>query len=94
MQNIKNSFNSLKDYCEHEEFKGWDPFDGLNSKIFQAIPILKKTKLFRLICIQFFKRSSINLRPLFLVKKGYNPKGLGLFLAGYCNLYKIEKKGN
>jgi rhamnogalacturonyl hydrolase YesR len=92
LQRIQNSFNSLKDYCEHEEFKGWDPFDGLNSKIFQAMPVLKKIKLFRLICIQFFKRSSINFRPLFMVKKGYNPKGLGLFLAGYCNLYKIEKK--
>lgn len=26
------------------------------------------------------------------VKKDYNPKGLGLFLSGYCNLYTIDPK--
>jgi rhamnogalacturonyl hydrolase YesR len=26
------------------------------------------------------------------VKTDFNPKGLGLFLTGYCNLYKIDKK--
>ena len=31
--NIDNSFNKLKTYCEKEQFKGWDPYDGLNSKI-------------------------------------------------------------
>jgi rhamnogalacturonyl hydrolase YesR len=34
----------------------------------------------------------VNFRPLLGVKKDYNPKGLGLFLSGYCNLYKAEKK--
>jgi rhamnogalacturonyl hydrolase YesR len=27
-----------------------------------------------------------------LVEKGYNPKGLGLFLTAYCNLYKVDNK--
>lgn len=36
------SFSALKSYCEQEHFKGWDPYDGLNSKVFQAIPFLKK----------------------------------------------------
>jgi hypothetical protein len=25
-----------------------------------------------------------------LIRKGYNPKGIGLFLSGYCNLYQIS----
>ena len=29
---IKKSFKALKSYCEAEDFKGWDPYDGLNSK--------------------------------------------------------------
>jgi rhamnogalacturonyl hydrolase YesR len=90
-ENIKVSFEKLKSYCEHEQFKGWDPFDGLNSKLFQATP-LKNIRFFRLALIQAFKRSPINLRPIFLVKKDYNPKGIGLFLTSYCNLYKIEPK--
>ena len=33
------SFLALKDYCESEKFKGWDPYDGLNSKLFQLSPL-------------------------------------------------------
>ena len=78
----------LKSYCEKEQFKGWDPYDGLNSKVFRTIPFLKNSALCRLAVIQGFKRSPVNLRPLALVPKEYNAKGIGLFLQGYCNLYK------
>lgn len=81
------SLNILKDYCEREVFKGWDPYDGLNSKIFQATP-LKNWDLTRLAWIQTFKRNPVNLRKLFLVPKEYNAKGIALFLKGYCNLFK------
>lgn len=77
----------LKRYCETECFKGWDPYDGLNSKLFQTLPFLKHSELCRLIVIQGFKRCPINLRKLVLIPKGYNAKGIGLFLSGYCNLY-------
>lgn len=86
------SFCKLKSYCEQEHFKGWDPYDGLNSKVFQALPFLKKSALCRLIMIQGFKRSPINLRKLAFVPKEYNAKGIGLFLSGYCNLYQIVQK--
>ena len=84
------SFNKLKKYCEQEDFKGWDPYDGLNSTLYQNI-FLKKNWYFRLAWIQFFKLNPINLRPYFLVAKDYNPKGLGLFLFSYCTLLEIEK---
>lgn len=80
----------LKEYCEAEGFKGWDPYDGLNSRIFQNIPFLKRSALCRLVLIQGFKRSPINLRSLAMVPKEYNAKGIGLFLQGYCNLYKAD----
>lgn len=79
---------SLKDYCELEQFKGWDPYDGLNSKILMAIPGLKNNSFFRLAVIQFFKRNPINLRKIAIVPKDYNAKGIGLFLQGYCNLHE------
>lgn len=83
-----NSFKKLKLYCEAEGFKGWDPYDGLNSKVFQALPWLKQSALCRLVMIQGFKRSPWNLRRIAMVSKEYNAKGIGLFLQGYCNLYK------
>ncbi|SHG68448.1 hypothetical protein SAMN05443144_1459 [Fodinibius roseus] len=94
MQSLASeSFLKLKLYCEREEFKGWDPYDGLNSKLFQTTP-LRKWSMARLVWIQLFKRNPVNLRPLVNISKGYNPKGVGLFLTGYCNLYKIAKNGD
>ena len=89
IDNIICSLLLLKIFCEKERFKGWDPYDGLNSKVFQVIPFLKRSALCRLVMIQGFKRCPINLRKLAVVPKDYNAKGIGLFLSGYCNLYHI-----
>ena len=86
--NFINPFLQLKRYCEAEGFRGWDPYDGLNSRVFQAIPLLKRSALCRLVVIQGFKRCPVNLRRLALVPKEYNAKGIGLFLQGYCNLLR------
>lgn len=92
MEQFITSFNKLKSYCEKEQFKGWDPYDGLNSKIFQALPFFKNSALCRLIVIQGFKRCPFNLRPIAMVPKEHNAKGIGLFLSGYCNLYHAVNK--
>jgi len=90
--NTDRSFEILKQYCENANFKGWDCYDGLNSSIFKAIPIIRSSKFAKLAWIQLFKKSPVNLRNLFFVQKDYNPKALGLFLTAYCNLYKFENK--
>lgn len=89
---VLSSFKKLKKFCETESFKGYDPYDGLNSKLFKSIPFISKNRIARLVWIQFFKRFPFNLRPFVGIKKEYNSKGLGLFLSGYCNLYKLEPK--
>lgn len=89
---VASSFLKLKNYCEDEKFKGWDPYDGLNSKIFEFLPF-KHWDIARLTWIQGFKRSPINFRKLLLVPKQYNAKGIGLFLSGYCNLYELALNG-
>jgi hypothetical protein len=58
---FENSLSSLVEFIEQEEYKGWDPYDGLNSKLFQSIPIIKDSRFFRLAWIQFFK----NLQLIF-----------------------------
>lgn len=94
MQEAQDSFSRLRAYCEAEDFKGWDPYDGLNSKLAQILLPLKHSALLRLCIIQGFKRCPVNLRRLALVPKEHNAKGIGLFLQGYCNLYKIVKEQN
>ena len=64
MENIRNSFDKLKDYCKDEGFKGYDPYDGLNSSFFNAIPFFSKNRFAKLAWIQFFKRFPFNLRRL------------------------------
>ena len=91
---IYDSLYRLKKYCEKEQFMGWDPYDGLNSKLFHAIPFLDKIPFCRLVMIQTFKRNPFNLRRLALIPKQHNAKGIGLFLQGYCNLYKAVQKDN
>lgn len=85
---LLDTFKILRDYCEAEQFKGWDPYDGLNSEVFQHIPFLNQSAFVRLLLIQGFKRFPFNIRSLLLVPKNYNTKGLALFLKGYCNLYR------
>ncbi len=89
---VLKSLATLEEWCEREEFKGWDPYDGLNSSLFRSIPLISKNRFTRLIWIQAFKRSPVNFRNISGVNKEYNPKGLGLFLSGYCNLYTMEPK--
>jgi hypothetical protein len=87
MEIVEKSFEKLENYCRNENFKGWDPYDGLNSPFFQSIPFISKNRIARLLWIQIFKRSPINFRKIAGVKKDYNPKSLGLFLSAYCNMY-------
>lgn len=91
--NIDSSFLRLLNYCESENYKGWDPYDGLNSRIFNATP-LKYWDIARLAWIQAFKRSSTNFRQILLVPKQHNSKAIGLFLNGYCNLFKLASLGD
>ncbi len=92
MMDIRDSFLKLRTYCEKMDFRGWDPYDGLNSRIFQSFPFLRKSRLARLLWIQLFKRSPLNLRKPALVPREYNPKGVALFLNGFCNLYRKDNR--
>jgi hypothetical protein len=91
-QHIKSSFLDLLYYCKEEQFKGYDPYDGLNSRFFQSLPFIPKSRFCRLVWIQFFKRSPLNLRKWVGIDPEYNPKAVGLFLSTYCVMYKRERK--
>ncbi|MDD3641952.1 MAG: aspartate-semialdehyde dehydrogenase [Candidatus Krumholzibacteria bacterium] len=70
-------------------FRGFDPYDGLGSRVFRMSPFFR-SKTCRLVWIQLFKRSPVNLRPAALVPKGRNPKGLALVIRGLADLYRLE----
>lgn len=77
---IEEKLKLLESYLEKNEFKGWDPFDGLNSKIFQSSPF-SNSRLFRLLWLQTFKISPVNFRKITGTKKEVNPNTLGIALT-------------
>jgi hypothetical protein len=76
-------------YCRANDWAGYDPYDALNSRIFEALPFLN-SRLPRLALTQLLKRSPVNIRPLLLIPKTQNPKALSLFLGG---LLKLSRSG-
>ena len=84
----ENVLKKMVECAERKDYRGWDPYDGLNSIIFRN-SILYSKRIFRLLIIQFFKRCPFNLRPFFLVPKQRNPKGIALFASGFLSLYKL-----
>jgi hypothetical protein len=67
------------------QFRGFDPYDGLNSTYFDKSPF-SRSRLCRLAWTQFNKRLPINLRQICAIQDHANPKGLALFLSGSLDL--------
>ncbi len=87
--NVKSHIDKLKKYIEDNNFKGYDPYDALNSPILRALAF--DSKILRILFIQALKKFPINLRPILGVPVGRNPKALGLFLWGYAKGYRVER---
>ena len=73
---ISNSFEKLHKYVVEEEYKGFDPYDTLCS----PFPFKSFTSWGPVIATQIQKRNPINVRSILGIKKGHNPKAMGLFL--------------
>jgi hypothetical protein len=84
---LEQIYERLFAYCAEQEFAGYDPFDGLNSRVFQVTP-LQGFRLTRLAWLQVFKRSSVNLRPALFVKKSVNPKAVALFALAELSRFR------
>jgi hypothetical protein len=79
---------STLNYVESQNYRGYNKHDGLNSPILHALA--GKTKLLRLLCIQLVTRFPVNLRPLLMVKKSVNAKGMALFSRAYLTLHELS----
>ena len=91
---LKTAHRDLWKWCRAEGLAGYDPFDGLNSRLFQAAP-LRKSRTARLAWIQFHKRSPINFRSLIGVPRERNAKAIALFtLAALADFRRHPTKEN
>ena len=89
---FQSAYDELFSWCQAHDFAGHDPFDALNSRLFQATP-LAQSRNARLIWTQLFKRSPLDVRPLARVPRERNPKGIALFvLAQLANYRRVRTK--
>ena len=66
---FESVYEKLAAWCRARDYAGHDPFDGLNSSLFQVAPLLRRSRLARLAWTQAFKRSPFNLRSLAAIKQ-------------------------
>ena len=82
---LVEAIQALRTWIENRQFKGYEPFDLLNSpylasswarKAFPGIPLIQAGKHF----------AGQRVRRLLKVPPSRNPKALGLCLSAYCDL--------
>ena len=75
----------LERFMDGEQFRGWDPYDALNS------PILQKITGFHSIpqraAIHGLKLLPVNLRGPLRIEKEHNPTTMSFSIDAYANLY-------
>jgi hypothetical protein len=91
---LKTAHEQLWKWCRAEGYAGYDPYDGLNSRLFQATPF-KNSRPARLAWIQFHKRSPVNFRSLVGVPRERNAKAIALFsLAALADFRRQPSREN
>jgi len=88
-EKVHGHIEALMEYLEAEDYAGYDPYDALNSPLIRRLSA--NNKWLQIAATQLLRRCPVNLRPILGVRKGHNPKGIGLFLWGYAKLYVLDK---
>src|SRR5438309_7093822 len=86
-EGLKEAWQKLDKYCTARGWRGYDPYDGLNSPLARVLP----GKTARQAWTQFHRRSPINFRPLCGIKPTLNAKALALFAMGGADGTVLER---
>jgi hypothetical protein len=94
MSELERAFDELWAWCRARQFAGADPFDALNSRLFQRLPVVARSRLARIAWTQAFKRAPVNLRSIALVPTGKNSKGIALFALAALARWRVKRKSD
>jgi polysaccharide biosynthesis protein VpsJ len=81
---IFDSICRLSDWLEKNDYRAYDTFDGLSSKLLR--PLTFENKFLLITLQQSVRRFPINLRPLLGIAKGHSTKGMGFIAKGFMRL--------
>ena len=87
---FQTAYDELLSWCRTRDFAGHDPFDALNSRLFQATP-LAQSRNARFAWTQLVKRSPVDVRGVIRVPAERNAKGVALFALAQLAHYRRVK---
>ena len=88
---LEEAYERARAWSRARGYAGHDPFDALNSRLFQSTP-LARSRLARLAWTQAFKRSPLSPRALALVPVGRNSKGTALFALAALSRFRATRE--
>lgn len=83
---IERALDGTYEWSRSRDYRGHNKHDALNSPVLKAV--LGWSKWTRIFAIQGVMRFPINMRPVLLVPRTYNPKGIALFTMGLIDRYR------
>ncbi len=92
LNKVRHAAIALSDFCKENNWAGYDPYDALNSRLFNLTPFYR-SRVCRIAATQILKRLPVNIRPLLLIDKEQNPKAIALFLMAYVKLARLGIRG-
>ena len=87
-EKINNSINKLKYWVEKNNYRGYEPFDGLSSFL---RPLTFHNWFAERILQQLVLRCPFHIRPLMGIKTKHSTKGMGYFAKGFIKLWKTTQ---
>lgn len=88
--NVLKSIQQLDNWLQRNDYKAYDPFDGLSARWLR--PLTFGNTYLRMALQQGVRRFPINLRPLVGVQKGYSSKGMGFLARGYIRMFQATDR--
>lgn len=87
---IYESIGRLSSWLEKNNYRGYDTFDGLNSRLVR--PLTFENAYLRIVLQQGVRRFPINLRPLLGISKSHSTKGMGFLARGFLRMHQATGK--
>ena len=84
-QEVFESIGRLSNWLEKNDYRGYDTFDGLSSKLLR--PLTFNSKFLRIVLQQGVRRFPLNIRPLVGIGTSRSTKGMGFIARGFMRLH-------
>src|SRR3984893_10752070 len=87
---LRTAILKLLDFCQANDWAGYDPYDALNSKLLEALPFLN-SRIPRIVLTQGLQRSPFNIRKLLFIARVKKANAIALFLSSFITLARAEE---